>query len=448
MRQTPTRRDAPGAALASLPVVTSAHRLRPDGVAILALVALTVAIPALATANPVDATVHAFARTHPDISALVTRLDASGPVAVAAINAKESFAPASTMKIITSASALLTVGPDFQFTTRVEGKAPVGGVVQGPAYLIGAGDPLLSTRAFSRGYLDGAGTPIERLASNIRKSGATSISGGIIVDESLFDSRRTGPQWRSDYVWECGPLSAIATNQGRAGKDEAHNVSLPAIAAGQRLVTALRRVGVTVHGTIRKGENAPGGDIIGEVKSKPLSAILEFMNPASNNFAAETLAKDVGAYAAGHGTTAAGTAQAEKILREHDALAPEDDLVDGSGLSHANRLSASTLVTMLGLATTQPEWGDALLRSLAHGGEGTLIHRLRDPAVRNHIRAKTGYIDGVASLAGTVTSTSGERYAFAFLINDPDITAAQRTMDRAVTLLAAGAADTSPAVSF
>ena len=66
--------------------------------------------------------------------------------------------------------------------------------------------------------------------------------------------------------------------------------------------------------------------------------------------------------------------------------------------------------------------------------------------MRNRIRAKTGYIDGVASLAGTVTSTSGERYAFAFLINDPDITAAQRTMDRAVTLLATGAADSSPEV--
>ena len=446
MRQTPMRRAAPGTALASLTVVTSAHRLRLHWFAILAVAALTVATPALATSNPVDATVQAFARTHPDISALVTRLDASGPVAVAAVNADESFAPASTMKIITSASALLTMGPDFQFTTRVEGAAPVGGVVQGPAYLIGAGDPLLSTRAFSRGYLGGAGTPIERLASNIRASGTTSISGGIIVDESLFDSRRTGPQWRSNYVWECGPLSAIAINQGRAGNDEVRNAPFPAIAAGQRLVTALRRVGVTVHGTVRKGANTPGGDIIGEVKSKPLSAILEFMNPASNNFASETLTKDVGAYAAGHGTTAAGTAQAEKILREQGALAPGDDLVDGSGLSHANRLSASTLVTMLGLATTQPEWGDPLIRSLARGGEGTLIRRLRDPAVRNRIRAKTGYIDGVASLAGTVTSISGARYAFAFLINDPDIKAAQRTMDRAVTLLATGAADSSPEV--
>ena len=87
MRQTAMRRDAPGTALASLPIVTSAHHIRPHRVAILALAVLTVTTPAFAAVNPVDATVHAFARTHPGISALVTRLDASGPVAVAAVNA-------------------------------------------------------------------------------------------------------------------------------------------------------------------------------------------------------------------------------------------------------------------------------------------------------------------------------------------------------------------------
>jgi D-alanyl-D-alanine carboxypeptidase/D-alanyl-D-alanine-endopeptidase (penicillin-binding protein 4) len=82
-----------------------------------------------------------------------------------------------------------------------------------------------------------------------------------------------------------------------------------------------------------------------------------------------------------------------------------------------------------------------------HGGEGTLIRRLRDGDVRGRVRAKTGYIDGVASLAGMVTSKSGKKYAFAFLINDRDIGAAQRTMDQAVSMLARGAADGSSAVS-
>ena len=409
------------------------------------------AAPAYSATNQVNALVTGYHAKHPGISALVQRLDASGPVTVAAVNPRTSYAPASTMKIITSSTALLTVGPDFRFTTRVEsapGATPSAtGALSGPLSLVGAGDPMLATRAFSRNYLDGHGTPIERLAISVRRSGVRSVSGGIVVDESLFDARRTGPQWRSDYVWECGPLSAIATNQGRAGNNESHNVSSPAIAAGQRLAAALKHVGVTVHGAVRQGHDQPGGTVVGQVRSQPLSAILGFMNPASNNFAAETLAKDNGAYGAGHGTTPAGTAQAAKVLRENGALQAGDHLVDGSGLSHANRVAAATLVTMLGKADADPSWGDALIHSLEHGGQGTLIHRLRDGDVRARVRAKTGYIDGVASLAGIVSSKSGRRYAFAFLINDRDIGAAQRTMDQAVAMLARGAADGSGPVS-
>jgi D-alanyl-D-alanine carboxypeptidase/D-alanyl-D-alanine-endopeptidase (penicillin-binding protein 4) len=333
------------------------------------------------------------------------------------------------MKIITSAAALLTMGPTFRFTTRVESARDAvvspDGTLAGPAYLIGAGDPMLATRAFSRNFLDNTGTQIERLAVNIRQSGIRTISGGIVVDESLFDARRTGPQWEGSYVWECGPLSAAATNQGRAGNSE----------------------GVKVHGAIRSGPDVPGGTVVGQVRSRPISAILGFMNPASNNFSAEMLTKDVGAYGSGHGTTAAGTARAAAILRDQGAFVPGDHLVDGSGLSHANRLSAWTLVTTLAQANANPRWGDALVQSLEHGGEGTLRRRLRDPAVGPRVRAKTGYISGVASLAGIVTSPAGATYAFAFLINDPNISLAQRTMDRAVTLLATGAADGAQAIN-
>jgi D-alanyl-D-alanine carboxypeptidase/D-alanyl-D-alanine-endopeptidase (penicillin-binding protein 4) len=442
---------APRVPLASITVVSRPARTLPRRLALIGATIAITAAPALSSASPVDALLDGFAAKHPRMSALVTRLDTGGPVPVAAVNARQSMAPASTMKIITSAAALLTVGPDFRFTTRIEGGANAqispDGTLSGPAYLIGSGDPMLATTAYSRGYLDRTGTPIERLAINVRRSGVRKIAGGLVIDESLFDAKRMGPQWKSDYVWECGPLSAIATNQGRAGNDQSHNVSSPGTAAGQRLVKALRHVGVTVHGSIRVGRDTPGGTVLGEVKSKPLSTILGFMNPASDNFTAEMLTKDVGAYGAGHGTTAAGTDHAAKLLKERGALATNDDLVDGSGLSHSNRLAASTLVTILNDAESNPEWGDALVRSLEHGGEGTLIRRLRDPDVRNRVRAKTGYIDGVASLAGVVTSKAGARYAFAFLINDTNIGGAQRTMDQAVSMLARGAADGSGAVS-
>jgi len=443
----PASRAGAGAA-ASLRVVVSSRRRRPPRalIALAAAGALAVAAgTAAAQSNPVASTVDAFAKTNPTISVLVQRLDASGPVTVAAWKPDTSLAPASTMKIITAASALLTVGPDFRFTTRLEAgpdSIGPGGTVSGPAYLIGAGDPMLATRAYSRASLDRLGTPLEELARNVREQGTRRITGGVVVDETLFDRERMGPMWKSSYQWECPPLSGIATNQNRANNGS--NVSSPAIAAGQRLVAALRKAGVSVSGGVRAGRDAPGGEIIGQVRSEPVSRIVRFMNLHSDNFTAEVLTKDVGAYGAGTGATRIGTARAENLLRERGLLQAADNFVDGSGLSHSNRVSAATLVGVLRTAQAEPDWGDVLVESMPQGGEGTLMRRLKGPQVRKRVHAKTGYINGVASLAGTVVSTSGTPFAFAFLMNTPDIGGAQKTMDKAVTLLATGRADDAP----
>jgi serine-type D-Ala-D-Ala carboxypeptidase/endopeptidase (penicillin-binding protein 4) len=426
---------------------------RPSRTPLIAVITLAAAAvvagapgPVVAADNPVDAVIERFGKGHPTMSALVQRLDGRGSGGTTAVVASwrptRSLAPASTMKIITAASTLMTVGPDFRFTTRLEA-APdtvtAAGVVSGPAYLIGAGDPMLATRAYSRANLGGLGTPIEDLARNVRESGIRRITGGIVVDETLFDARRTGPQWKASYRWECPPLSGIATNQNRAAGGS--NVGSPAVAAGQRLAAALRAAGVPVSGPIRAGRDVPGGNTLGQVRSLPVSRMLDYMNTRSDNFTAEILTKGVGAYGAGSGTTAAGTAEAEALLGRRGILGAGDDVVDGSGLSHANRLSASTLVGVLAAAHAETVWGRGLITSLPRGGEGTLRRRLKGPAVRHRVYAKTGYINGVASLAGVVTSTAGVPYAFAFLMNTQNIAGAQKTMDRAVTLLATGKAD-------
>ncbi|MGA0069665.1 MAG: D-alanyl-D-alanine carboxypeptidase/D-alanyl-D-alanine endopeptidase [Miltoncostaeaceae bacterium] len=426
--------------------MSARHRRPPRALIALATAGALALASGAATgqSNPVASTVHAFAKKNPTMSVLVQRLDPSGPVTVAAWKPDTSLAPASTMKIITAASTLLTVGPEFRFTTRLEAgpdSTGPGGTVSGPAYLIGAGDPMLATRAYSRANLDRLGTPLEELARNVRDQGTTRITGGVVVDETLFDRERMGPMWKSSYRWECPPLSGIATNQNRSNNGS--NVASPAIAAGQRLVAALRKAGVSVSGRVRAGRDAPGGKIIGQVRSEPVARIVRFMNLHSDNFTAAVLTKDVGVYGAGIGATRTGTARAENLLLERGILKATDNFVDGSGLSHSNRVSASTLVGVLRDAHAHPQWGRVLIDSMPQGGEGTLIRRLRGPAVRYRVHAKTGYINGVASLAGTVTSRAGVPYAFAFLMNTSDVRGAQTTMDRAVTLLATGRADSA-----
>ena len=107
----------------------------------------------------------------------------------------------------------------------------------------------------------------------------------------------------------------------------------------------------------------------------------------------------------------------------------------------SNRLSAATLVRLVAAADADPEWGAALIGSLARGGEGTLVRRFTSGPATKRVRAKTGYLDGVSALAGRVISRRGQRYAFALLMNTADIGGARPPRTGSSRLLASGAED-------
>ena len=352
--------------------------------------------------------------------------------------------PASTMKLVTSAGALIELGPSFRFQTHLS--APTtsvqrGRVLTGPVFLRGSGDPVLATRAYGNRYLPGRATRLAALARPLRARGIRLVRGPIVADERLFDSRRTGPGWPSYYSAYISPLSALPTNQDFAGNVRSSYVTSPPLAAAQRLRATLSGFGVAQSGRLKVGTAPASGRILATATSPPLPVILHAMNLDSDNFIAETLAKDVGAYGAGRGSTRAGVAHTAALLRERGILTAQDRLVDGSGLSRANRVSASSLVRLIAAADADPTWGAPLIGSLAQGGQGTLIHRfLSGPATRR-VRAKTGSLDGVSALAGRVISRRGQRYAFALLMNSWDIAGAHATQDRVVTLLASGSED-------
>ena len=392
-----------------------------------------------------QAALASFGGAHPTTSALVWRLDGSGSgTPVASFRAETARIPASTMKLVTSAGALLQLGPDFRFqTTVVAGPetARRGKALVGPIYLKGAGDPMLATRTYSAAYLSGRGTEMSGLARPLRTRGIRLVRGPIIADERIFDSRRLGPGWPSYYRYYASPLSGLPTNQDYAGNGRNAHVSSPPLAAAQRLKATLRGFGVAQVGALKAGAAPSGGQVLATAESPRLPVILRTMNLASDNFIAETLAKDVGAYASGRGTTRAGLARTHALLAGRGIAGAGDRLVDGSGLSRDNRLSAATLVRLVAAADADPGWGKALIGSLARGGEGTLVRRFTSGPATKRVRAKTGYLEGVSSLAGRVISRRGQRYAFAMLMNTADIGGARVTQDRVVTLLASGSGD-------
>lgn len=390
----------------------------------------------------VRSTLAQWGAAHPTTSALVWRLDPTGPVPVAAFRPDTPRMPASVMKLVTSTGALLTLGPSHRFETRLYGGANTvleGKVLRGPVYVVGGGDPMLATPDYSRAALEGRGSRIADLVRPLRTQGVRLVRGPVVADETLFDGLRTGPQWKPDYVSECPPLSALTVNQNRARNGA--SVAAPAVASAQRLKGVMVAMGVQHKGRIRSGRAPSQGRLLATASSPPLRVILGVMNRHSDNFIAETLAKDVGAAAGGVGSTTAGTTHTAGLLTDLGVLGPDDRLVDGSGLSRANRLTATSLVRLLTAAEGDPNWGRSLLASLATGGEGTLRRRFKG-GISARVHAKTGYINGVSALAGVATSPGGTTYAFAFLMNDYDITGAKATQDRVVTLLAQGSADT------
>ncbi|HSJ73974.1 MAG TPA: D-alanyl-D-alanine carboxypeptidase/D-alanyl-D-alanine-endopeptidase [Miltoncostaeaceae bacterium] len=352
--------------------------------------------------------------------------------------------PASTMKLVTGAGALLELGPSFRFeTTVVAGPETLrrGKALVGPIYLKGAGDPMLATRSYAAAYLGGRATQMSGLALPLRNRGVRLVRGPIVADERIFDSRRLGPGWPSYYRLYAAPLSGLSTNQDYAGNRRAAYVTSPPLAAARRLKATLGGVGVSHVGPLRVGAAPRRGLVLATATSPRLPVILRALNLASDNFIAETLAKGVGAYGSGRGATRAGMARIRALLDQHDIAGPGDRLVDGSGLSRDNRVSAATMVRLVAAADADPEWGAALLGSLARGGEGTLVRRFTSGPATKRVRAKTGYLSGVSSLAGRVISRRGQRYAFAMLMNTGDIGRARATQDRIVTLLATGAED-------
>jgi D-alanyl-D-alanine carboxypeptidase/D-alanyl-D-alanine-endopeptidase (penicillin-binding protein 4) len=168
---------------------------------------------------------------------------------------------------------------------------------------------------------------------------------------------------------------------------------------------------------------------VGEIRSRPLTALLARMDRPSDNFYAEVLGKALGAARAGvPGTIPKAAASVRAFVHAHGVRFP---LYDASGLSYADRVTADGIVHLLAYAETAP-WGRQLRQALPTGGQGTLDDRLHD--VR--FRAKTGTLDAVSALSGWVWLQREHRWAeFSILSSGMPKSTSVQIEDRIVRVL-------------
>lgn len=339
---------------------------------------------------------------------------------------------ASNTKLFTTAAALGRFGATATLDTRVLASGVSSGTVNGSLYLRGGGDPTFGSAAFTRRAY-GTGATVEALAAAVRAAGVTRVSGGVVGDESLFDSRRGGPSSGYRASIYVGPLSALAFNRGLASPSGRSFQSSPPAFAAAQLTAALKRAGVAVSGRARAGRAPSGATEVAKVSSPTLARLIALTNKPSDNFAAEELLKGLAARAGGVGTTASGARSAAAFARGLGAAAR---LADGSGLSRGNAASPRS-VTRLLVRTRAGAQGQVFFDSLAVAGrDGTLAHRMQSGPARGNCRGKTGTLSGVSALSGYCRTRSGKTLAFSILMNGVSPVGARRLQDRMAQAIA------------
>jgi D-alanyl-D-alanine carboxypeptidase/D-alanyl-D-alanine-endopeptidase (penicillin-binding protein 4) len=331
--------------------------------------------------------------------------------------------PASTLKLVTATAALDRLGPDTTLsTTVVVDEAPQDGAVD-ELWLVGGGDPVLGTAEWAASFRHQPAlyTSLETLADDVVAAGVRSVRGRLLGDESRYDTERRGTDWpaSSTSAGNVGSLSALLVNDGyERTPDSRSPFPDPAAGAAGVLADLLRLRGVEVAGA-GAGEAPDDGEVLAEVRSAPMAEVVGSMVRESDNVSAELLTKELGLDASGEGTTAAGTGVLRDVLDEAGLPLEGVDIVDGSGLSRANRLTCGLLAGLLGDVGT----GTALDRSLPVAGRtGSLTERFLGTPLVGRVRAKTGSLNGVETLAGIVETDAGRALSFAYLLNGPGTT--------------------------
>ena len=390
-------------------------------------------------------------------------------------NADELLNPASNVKLVTSAAALSTLGPEYRYETEFLVEAESDGFKAKTLYVRGKGDPSITTeRLFG-------------MVNDLFHTGLREVQD-VIVDDSWFDAERTPPgfdQEDSDraYMAPTGALSlnwnavgvylrpgdsigakgvveiepqseffvvenALTTGNARARRfsvasDAAgaqqkivvrgqvplggaymsvyKKIDNPPMYFGQTLKQMLNARGVKVKGKVKPGVTPTKAKLVYVAQSDTFDIILKRLNKLSSNFVAETLLKTMGAEARGApGSFPKGIDVVEDFLSREVGI-PRGTYVmkNGSGLNDANRFSATQFDRILRYMYDRFPLAPEYLSSLGIAGkDGTLKYRFDGTEAVGRLRAKTGTLENVSALSGYVQAAGGEKFIFSMMVND------------------------------
>ena len=345
---------------------------------------------------------------------------------LAAHNSCRLMVPASNMKIVTTAGALLKLGASFRFNTSLRTDGEVAdSTLRGNLFITGGGDPCLGN-IFS--YLPPEGYSFGKWKEALLAKGIRRIEGDIVGDGSYFSPEPAHSDWSTeDFDCKDGVVPTGLCWRGSA-RD---TIPDGPFAAAFHFKEWLRRdSSITVSGRAREispdNESSDSLFVLGDIPSAPLREIIAITNKRSDNYMAETLLRQIGLSTDSLDNYAASTASLRKALSPIRMAGRSAGMrfADGSGLSRKNYLSPEFLVGVLrGMAGSKLY--STFRNSLPKPGDagGTLRYRLpkADSETRNRIRMKSGSMNGVLCFSGYILSPDGDSrktIVFSIMVNN------------------------------
>lgn len=388
-------------------------------------------------------------------------------------NDRKPMNPASTMKLVTTYSALHLLGPAFTFRTEIYAEGPVGNdALRGTLFVRGGGDPKLVIE------------DLWLLVNRLRGFGIRDIRGDVVLDKTRFDplphdpaqfdgeegrAYNVGPDAllvnfksiaitfvpdpvarvaRVVVVPEVAGLKAPKTVpavdggcgdwRGRLGADidDPMNVKFRGaypLACGEKAIylgalehTAYfgavfralwERQGGTWTGQVREGPVSAGARLVAAQESAPLAMLIRDINKFSNNVMTQQLFLTMGAAGGEPGNPVRGATAVRNLLSARGIDVPELVLENGCGLSRVERISVGSLANVLADAW-KSQWMSELMSSLPVSGvDGTLKSRNMPPGAAH---MKTGLLEDTRAVAGYVLAASGKHYVVVGIINHPN----------------------------
>ncbi|MFN4305694.1 D-alanyl-D-alanine carboxypeptidase/D-alanyl-D-alanine-endopeptidase [Sulfurihydrogenibium azorense] len=399
-----------------------------------------------------------------------------------ALKDKQPFIPASNQKILTTASAIINLTPDYRFKTQILTDGFVkDGVLKGNLYLKGGADPSLS-------YED-----LKSFADYLKQIGILKIEGDIIGDNSFFLEEGRGHGWPEKDFEYCftAPFSALSLNENclrlelisdkkRVSvkmypdneyyeivnnlaiskkysdykvKVEGRKIYLtgyikslskaevsipvenPSLHTTSAFYKMMKESGIKITGKYHLGKTPPNANPVITHKSQPLKEIIKKANKDSNNFYAEQIFRTLGKEILGKGDTETSATVVINTLKKVGIDVSNIRIYDGSGLSKFNQLTPESIAKILSYMYNTPYFFDFYQSLAVAGTDGTLKHRFKD--VKGKIYAKTGYIKGVKNLSGYILSDNGEVYVFSILVNNLKSTEIANKIQESICLILA-----------